>query len=78
MKRIVWYLKYMNTCTKNLLKLNGSLNDTYTRVQNYVYMHKFTDFSETMTYNLMNFRGMIHNIMTHKCKRKNCRSPHMT
>ena len=43
----------------------------YTHVKNYVYMHKFTDFSETMTYNLMNFRGMIHNIMTHKCKRKN-------
>ena len=51
----------------------GALKSTliYTHVQNYVYMHKFTDFSETMTYNLMNFHRMIHNIMTHKCKRKN-------
>ena len=52
-------------------RTTGLSMQMYTHVQNYVYMHKFTDFSETMTYNLMNFRGMIHNIMIHKCKRKN-------
>lgn len=40
----------------------------YTHVQNYLYMHRITDFAGMVIYSFMNFCGIIHSIITHECR----------